>query len=176
VYLLSALYYYTTYYYHQQQQQLQPRRLLLQQPDTHTHHRHSPLSTQHTSNTKHHITSQPSTYARADVTLTSATSIRPYLIHNNTEPTRTPTHTPHISVHQHPSLSPHTAHDETSLTPTNMPFRPEHSLLRVEIPTLHTIDTRSVENLFGMVSPPRFYPARACSSLAPNTPDTLSSP
>jgi hypothetical protein len=34
-----------------------------------------------------------------------------------------------------------------------MPFRPEHSLLRVEIPTLHTIDTRSVENLFGMVSP-----------------------
>ena len=57
-----------------------------------------------------------------------------------------------------------------------MPFRPEHSLLRVEIPTLHTIDTRSVENLFGMVSPPRFYPARACSSLAPNTPDTLSLP
>jgi hypothetical protein len=37
-----------------------------------------------------------------------------------------------------------------------MPFRPEHSLLRVEIPTLHTIDTRSVENLFGMVSSPRF--------------------
>ncbi|KAM0699304.1 hypothetical protein Q7P36_001351 [Cladosporium allicinum] len=33
-----------------------------------------------------------------------------------------------------------------------MPFRPEHSLLRVEIPTLHTIDTRSVENLFGMWS------------------------
>jgi len=46
-----------------------------------------------------------------------------------------------------------------------MPFRPEHSLLRVEIPTLHTIDTRSVENLFGMVSQsptPALYPARAC--------------
>jgi hypothetical protein len=44
-----------------------------------------------------------------------------------------------------------------------MPFRPEHSLLRVEIPTLHTIDTRSVENLFGMVSPPRFiYLPGAC--------------
>jgi hypothetical protein len=36
-----------------------------------------------------------------------------------------------------------------------MPFRPEHSLLRVEVPALHTIDTRSVENLFGMVSPTR---------------------
>lgn len=34
-----------------------------------------------------------------------------------------------------------------------MPFRPEHSLLRVEVPALHTIDTSSVENLFGMVSP-----------------------
>ncbi|KAL1584209.1 hypothetical protein WHR41_07232 [Cladosporium halotolerans] len=33
-----------------------------------------------------------------------------------------------------------------------MPFRPEHSLLRVEVPALHTIDTRSVENLFGMWS------------------------
>lgn len=33
-----------------------------------------------------------------------------------------------------------------------MPFRPEHSLLRVEVPVLHTIDTTSVENLFGMVS------------------------
>lgn len=32
-----------------------------------------------------------------------------------------------------------------------MPFRPEQSLLRVEVPALHTIDTRSVENLFGMV-------------------------
>lgn len=40
-----------------------------------------------------------------------------------------------------------------------MPFRPEHSLLRVEIPTLHTIDTRSVENLFGMVSPTPPLPA-----------------
>jgi hypothetical protein len=35
-----------------------------------------------------------------------------------------------------------------------MPFRPEHSLLRVEVPALHTIDTTSVENLFGMVSSP----------------------
>ncbi|KAK4508300.1 hypothetical protein PRZ48_002038 [Zasmidium cellare] len=33
-----------------------------------------------------------------------------------------------------------------------MPFRPEHSLLRVEVPALHTIDTSSVENLFGMWS------------------------
>ncbi|KAI6843122.1 hypothetical protein KC340_g13041 [Hortaea werneckii] len=33
-----------------------------------------------------------------------------------------------------------------------MPFRPEHSLLRVEVPALHTIDTTSVENLFGMWS------------------------
>ncbi|KAK0278614.1 hypothetical protein LTR35_004313 [Friedmanniomyces endolithicus] len=31
-----------------------------------------------------------------------------------------------------------------------MPFRPEHSLLRVEVPALHTIDTASVESLFGM--------------------------
>jgi hypothetical protein len=43
-----------------------------------------------------------------------------------------------------------------------MPFRPEHSLLRVEVPALHTIDTRSVENLFGMVSP---YPR--CRKLPP---------
>ncbi|KAK0860421.1 hypothetical protein LTR87_017314 [Friedmanniomyces endolithicus] len=33
-----------------------------------------------------------------------------------------------------------------------MPFRPEHSLLRVEVPALHTIDTASVESLFGMWS------------------------
>nr|OQO28460.1 hypothetical protein B0A51_05539 [Rachicladosporium sp. CCFEE 5018] len=33
-----------------------------------------------------------------------------------------------------------------------MPFRPEHSLLRVEVPALHTIDTSSVETLFGMWS------------------------
>ncbi|KAF2719246.1 DUF1752-domain-containing protein [Polychaeton citri CBS 116435] len=33
-----------------------------------------------------------------------------------------------------------------------MPFRPEHSLLRVEVPALHTIDTSSVENLMGMWS------------------------
>ncbi|KAK3678566.1 hypothetical protein LTR78_001864 [Recurvomyces mirabilis] len=33
-----------------------------------------------------------------------------------------------------------------------MPFRPEHSLLRVEVPALQTIDTGSVENLFGMWS------------------------
>ncbi|KAM0723924.1 hypothetical protein Q7P37_000915 [Cladosporium fusiforme] len=33
-----------------------------------------------------------------------------------------------------------------------MPFTPQHSLLRVEVPALHTIDTRSVENLFGMWS------------------------
>jgi len=32
-----------------------------------------------------------------------------------------------------------------------MPFRPQHSLLRIEVPALHTIDTGSVENLFGMV-------------------------
>ncbi|QIX02302.1 hypothetical protein AMS68_007819 [Peltaster fructicola] len=33
-----------------------------------------------------------------------------------------------------------------------MPFSPERSLLRVEVPALHTIDTTSVENLFGMWS------------------------
>ncbi|USW48571.1 Putative nitrogen regulatory protein areA, GATA [Septoria linicola] len=33
-----------------------------------------------------------------------------------------------------------------------MVFRPERSLLRVEVPNLHTIDTTSVENLFGMWS------------------------
>lgn len=50
----------------------------------------------------------------------------------------------------------HTRHPATPLHSTNhsnMPFRPEHSLLRIEVPALHTIDTRSVENLFGMVSP-----------------------
>ncbi|KAK3668235.1 hypothetical protein LTR22_000920 [Elasticomyces elasticus] len=33
-----------------------------------------------------------------------------------------------------------------------MPFRPEHSLLSVRVPALHTIDTASVESLFGMWS------------------------
>ncbi|KXL45423.1 hypothetical protein M433DRAFT_77754 [Acidomyces richmondensis BFW] len=33
-----------------------------------------------------------------------------------------------------------------------MPFRPQHSLLRVEERALHTIDTSSVENLYGMWS------------------------
>ncbi|KAK4636333.1 hypothetical protein CLAFUW4_00398 [Fulvia fulva] len=33
-----------------------------------------------------------------------------------------------------------------------MPFRPEHSLLRVEVPLLHTVDTSSVEALMGMWS------------------------
>ncbi|EME49629.1 hypothetical protein DOTSEDRAFT_68419 [Dothistroma septosporum NZE10] len=33
-----------------------------------------------------------------------------------------------------------------------MPFRPEHSLLRVEVPHLHTVDTSSVEALMGMWS------------------------
>lgn len=59
-----------------------------------------------------------------------------------------------------------------------MPFRPEHSLLRVEIPTLHTIDTRSVENLFGMVSqspPTPLSPGTRLPSFAPSTPDTLPS-
>jgi len=65
-----------------------------------------------------------------------------------------------------------------------MPFRPEHSLLRVEIPTLHTIDTRSVENLFGMVSPVQSSPPNpalpgACFpplalSHRPSMPDSVS--
>ncbi|KAF2764751.1 DUF1752-domain-containing protein [Teratosphaeria nubilosa] len=33
-----------------------------------------------------------------------------------------------------------------------MPFRPEHSLLRVEVPALGSIDTTNVESLFGMWS------------------------
>ncbi|WPG98572.1 Hypothetical protein R9X50_00136400 [Acrodontium crateriforme] len=33
-----------------------------------------------------------------------------------------------------------------------MPFKPEHSLLRVEVPALHTVDTSSVESLMGMWS------------------------
>jgi len=55
-------------------------------------------------------TTQPSPHAHADVTLTSVSSIRPSLNQNNTKSTRVPTHTPPISVHQHQSLSPHTAH------------------------------------------------------------------
>jgi len=31
-----------------------------------------------------------------------------------------------------------------------MPFRPEHSLLNLNLEKMHTIDTRSVENLFGL--------------------------
>ncbi|KAK4964346.1 hypothetical protein LTR66_012337 [Elasticomyces elasticus] len=33
-----------------------------------------------------------------------------------------------------------------------MPFRPQHTLLKVDVDSMHTIDTRSVENLFGMWS------------------------
>ncbi|GAB7355352.1 hypothetical protein MBLNU459_g5879t1 [Dothideomycetes sp. NU459] len=33
-----------------------------------------------------------------------------------------------------------------------MPFRPQHSLLKIDVDKMHTIDTRSVENLFGMWS------------------------
>jgi hypothetical protein len=32
-----------------------------------------------------------------------------------------------------------------------MPFRPADPLLSIQVPALHTIDTGSVENLFGMV-------------------------
>ncbi|KAF1350027.1 hypothetical protein BDV97DRAFT_353016 [Delphinella strobiligena] len=33
-----------------------------------------------------------------------------------------------------------------------MPFRPQHSLLKIDVDKMHTIDTRSVEDLFGMWS------------------------
>jgi len=33
-----------------------------------------------------------------------------------------------------------------------MPFQPQHSLLKVDVDNMHTIDTRSVEDLFGMWS------------------------
>lgn len=68
----------------------------------------------------------------------------------NTARPRTPKHSP-SATHGTPATPLHSP----NIT-TNMPFRPEHSLLRVEVPVLHTIDTRSVENLFGMVSRP--YP------------------
>lgn len=37
-------------------------------------------------------------------------------------------------------------------TPPKMPFRPQHSLLKIDVAQMHTIDTRSVEDLFGMWS------------------------
>jgi hypothetical protein len=33
-----------------------------------------------------------------------------------------------------------------------MPFRPQHSLVMIDVDKMHTIDTRSVEDLFGMWS------------------------
>jgi hypothetical protein len=33
-----------------------------------------------------------------------------------------------------------------------MPFRPQHSLVMIDVDKMHTIDTRCVEDLFGMWS------------------------
>lgn len=55
----------------------------------------------------------------------------------------------HSLTSQHPPTRLTVARDSDD----KMPFRPSHSLLRVEVPALHTIDTTSVENLFGMVRP-----------------------
>lgn len=41
-----------------------------------------------------------------------------------------------------------------------MPFRPQHSLVMIDVDKMHTIDTRSVEDLFGMwsgISQPTFH-------------------
>lgn len=43
--------------------------------------------------------------------------------------------------------------------PIAMPFRPQHSLVMIDVDKMHTIDTRSVEDLFGMwsgISQPTF--------------------
>lgn len=77
--------------------------------------------------------------------------------------------TPSIAASVDPSIHPNnttttTAHlRSSSLTYSNMSFRPPHSLLRVEVPALTDIDTSSVENLFGMVSAASsHHPSLAC--------------
>lgn len=89
-------------------------------------------------------------HARADVTLTDRFSSRPHTTASAS--TQTP-----ASLATHGTTHTYTRPIHTS-TSTDMPFTPEHSLLRVEVPALHTIDTRSVENLFGMVSPCPAHP------------------
>jgi hypothetical protein len=59
-------------------------------------------------------------------------------------------HTLAYTLPSRPPLSPPSS--SRCLVISAMPFRPQHSLVMIDVDKMHTIDTRSVEDLFGMWS------------------------